>query len=61
MKVYLDKPIPKVCGQCTFSRKVNETSFLICFLTGKCTTKISTERPSYCPIEEAEDKKEENK
>lgn len=52
MKVYLDKPIPKICGQCTFARKVYETSYYICFLTGKCSSKIATKRPEFCPIEE---------
>lgn len=46
MKLYIEKPIPKCCGECPYSRTVKH----ICFFTGKLSMLPWTERPEYCPI-----------
>lgn len=54
MKVHLDTPIPKTCSICPLGRKLEHGPWYTCFITGKTSTSITTERPGYCPIEEDE-------
>lgn len=58
MKIYMEEPIPKACCMCTFGKKLDSGPWYTCFITGKTSTSITTERPQYCPIEDNQEEKD---
>lgn len=61
MKIYMD-PLPKTCSTCNLGRRVLEYNpWYTCFITGKTCTSITTDRPEWCPIQEPQLKKREEK